>query len=70
MAASAAPVGASITFLALATGARGVLVLTGQGRRTAATLAPGTPVAHVAANFRAAAEWIIDNARRKPRRRR
>ena len=56
--------------LALATGARGVLVLTGHGRRTAATLAPGTPVAHVAANFRAAAEWIIDDARRKPRPRR
>ena len=56
--------------LAAATGTRGVLVLTGHGRRTAATLDPGTPVAHVAANFRAAAEWIIDDARRKPRRRR
>jgi D-glycero-D-manno-heptose 1,7-bisphosphate phosphatase len=56
--------------LAAATGTRGVLVLTGYGRRTAATLAPETPVAHVAANFRAAAEWIIDDARRKPRRRR
>jgi histidinol-phosphate phosphatase family protein len=56
--------------LAAATGARGILVLTGHGRRTAAALAPGTPVAHVAANFRAAAEWIIDDARRKPPRRR
>jgi len=56
--------------LAAATGTSAVLVLTGHGRRTRAALAPGTPVAHVAANFRAAAEWIIDNARRKPRRRR
>jgi hypothetical protein len=29
----------------------------------------GGPVAHVAANFRAAAEWIIDDARRQPHRR-
>jgi D-glycero-D-manno-heptose 1,7-bisphosphate phosphatase len=56
--------------LAAATGTRGVLVLTGHGRRTAAAPAAGAPAAHVARNFRAAAEWIIDDARRKPRRRR
>jgi len=56
--------------LAAATGTPAVLVLTGHGRRTRAALGPGAPIAHVAANFRAAAEWIIDNARRKPRRRR
>ncbi|MEO6029734.1 MAG: HAD family hydrolase [Candidatus Binatia bacterium] len=56
--------------LAAATGTRGVLVLTGHGRKTAAALDPATPPAHVAANFRAAAEWIIDDARRRPRSRR
>ena len=62
--------------LAAAIGTPAVLVLTGHGKRTAKTLAP-TAVAHVAANFRAAAEWIIDDARnaaaherRRPRRRR
>jgi D-glycero-D-manno-heptose 1,7-bisphosphate phosphatase len=47
-----------------------VLVRTGYGRHTAATLDPRTAVAHVAANFRAAADWIIDDARSRPRRRR
>ncbi len=64
--------------LAAATRTRGVLVLTGHGRRTAASLDPDlpparkrpAPPAHVAANFRAAAEWIIDDARRRPRSRR
>lgn len=56
--------------LAAAVGSRAVLVLTGHGRRTADALDGHTPVAHVAANFRAAAEWIIDDARRAPRRRR
>jgi histidinol phosphatase-like enzyme len=55
--------------LAVATGTRGVLVLTGYGRRTAGALDGRTPVAHVATNFRAAAEWIIDDARQRPRRR-
>ncbi len=63
--------------LAAATGTRAVLVRTGHGRRTEATRdAEGRP-AHVAPNFRAAAEWIIDDAqrasaqqRRRPRRRR
>jgi len=50
--------------LAAALGVRGVLVLTGHGRRTARTLDPGVPVAHVAANFRAAAKWIIDDTER------
>jgi histidinol-phosphate phosphatase family protein len=56
--------------LATATGTRAVLVLTGYGRRTLAALDPAAPPAHVAANFRGAAEWIIDDARRRPRRRR
>jgi len=64
--------------LAAATGTRSVLVLTGHGRETAAMLGRATPPAndraappaHVAANFRAAAEWIIDDARRRPRSRR
>jgi D-glycero-D-manno-heptose 1,7-bisphosphate phosphatase len=57
--------------LAARTGARAVLVLTGHGRRTLAGLDGRVPVAHVAANFRAAAEWIIDDASgRRPRRRR
>jgi D-glycero-D-manno-heptose 1,7-bisphosphate phosphatase len=65
--------------LAAAAHLRAVLVRTGHGRRTEEALAAGdgTDVparpAHVAANFRAAAEWIIDDARRRrrrPRRRR
>ena len=56
--------------LAAATGMPGVLVLTGQGRATRRSIDPAAPPAHVAANFRAAAEWIIDDARRRPRRRR
>lgn len=56
--------------LAAAAGARGVLVLTGHGRATARALDPAVPVAHVAANFRAAAKWIIDDAGRSARRRR
>jgi D-glycero-D-manno-heptose 1,7-bisphosphate phosphatase len=56
--------------LAAATGTRGVLVLTGHGRATLRALDSTAPPAHVAANFRAAAEWIIDDARRRPRRRR
>jgi len=61
--------------LAAATGTRAVLVRTGHGRRTEAARDHGLPVAHVAANFRAAAEWIIDDARsaiarRRPRPRR
>jgi D-glycero-D-manno-heptose 1,7-bisphosphate phosphatase len=56
--------------LAAATGTRAVLVLTGHGRITARTLDPSLRPDHVAVNFRAAAEWIIDDARRRPRRRR
>jgi len=57
--------------LAAATGTRGVLVLTGHGRATRRALDGRLPVAHVAANFRAAAKWIIDDAERSaPRRRR
>jgi D-glycero-D-manno-heptose 1,7-bisphosphate phosphatase len=56
--------------LAAAAGLRAVLVLSGHGRRTARTLDPRIPVAHVAPSFRAAAEWIIDDAGRPPRRRR
>jgi D-glycero-D-manno-heptose 1,7-bisphosphate phosphatase len=64
--------------LAAATQLRAVLVRTGHGRRTEATLDDGRRPDHVAANFRAAAEWIIDDARgapaqprrRRPRRRR
>ncbi len=56
--------------LAAAIGARGVLVLTGHGRRTRRSLDPRVPVAHVAANFRAAAKWIIHDAERSPRHRR
>lgn len=57
--------------LATATGTRAVLVRTGHGRTTEATLAPTARVAHVASNFRAAADWIIDDARKvsAPRRR-
>ncbi|MCC6848912.1 MAG: HAD-IIIA family hydrolase [Deltaproteobacteria bacterium] len=51
--------------LAAATGTRGVLVRTGHGRATEAR-PPDAPIAHVAANFRAAAEWIIEDARRAP----
>jgi len=53
--------------LAAATGTRAVLVLTGHGRRTARALDGRVRVAHVATNFRAAAEWIIDDARRRRR---
>lgn len=59
--------------LAASVDARGVLVLTGHGRATRRALAAGAaavPVAHVAANFRAAAKWIIDDAERSARRRR
>ena len=56
--------------LAAATGTRAVLVLTGHGRCTARALDGAIPVAHVAANFRAAAKWIIDDARRLGARRR
>lgn len=49
--------------LAVRTGTRGVLVLTGHGRTTAAAFGDAPPAAHVAVNFRAAAEWIIDDAR-------
>jgi D-glycero-D-manno-heptose 1,7-bisphosphate phosphatase len=56
--------------LALATGTRGVLVLTGHGRRTARTRHDGLPIAHVALNFRAAAKWIIHDAGRHPPHRR
>ncbi len=56
--------------LAAATGTRGVLVLTGHGRATRRALDRRLPVAHVAANFRAAATWIIDDAERSARRRR
>jgi D-glycero-D-manno-heptose 1,7-bisphosphate phosphatase len=52
--------------LARATGIRGVLVLTGHGRRTAAE-GPVPAAAHVAVNFRAAAEWIMKDARRRRR---
>ena len=59
--------------LARAIGTRSVLVLTGHGRRTAAAHDDRPPADHVAVNFRAAAEWIIDDARtasvRRPRRR-
>ena len=58
--------------LAAAIGVPGILVLTGHGRETRRTLDGSVAVAHVAANFRAAAEWIIDDAgqRRAPHRRR
>jgi len=56
--------------LAAATGMRAVLVLTGHGRRTARARDAAMPVAHVALNFRAAAKWIIDDARRRRARRR
>jgi D-glycero-D-manno-heptose 1,7-bisphosphate phosphatase len=55
--------------LARATGTRSVLVLTGHGRRTAAAHHDRPPADHVAVNFRAAAEWIIDDARSAPARR-
>jgi D-glycero-D-manno-heptose 1,7-bisphosphate phosphatase len=51
--------------LAAATGGRGVLVLTGDGRRTARDAGAALDAAHVAVNFRHAAEWIIDDARRR-----
>jgi D-glycero-D-manno-heptose 1,7-bisphosphate phosphatase len=62
--------GATDLGLAAAIGTRGVLVRTGHGRITEAARDPRHPIAHVAANFRAAAEWIIDDARRQPRPRR
>jgi D-glycero-D-manno-heptose 1,7-bisphosphate phosphatase len=49
--------------LAAATRLRAVLVRTGYGRQTEAALDDALRPAHVAANFRAAAEWIIDDAR-------
>jgi D-glycero-D-manno-heptose 1,7-bisphosphate phosphatase len=49
--------------LAARAGIPGVLVLTGYGRRTAAAREDATAAAHVAANFRAAAKWIIGHAR-------
>jgi len=56
--------------LAAAIGAPAVLVLTGHGGRTASSLERCPPVAHVATNFRAAADWIIGHAERRTRRRR
>ncbi|MCC6763538.1 MAG: HAD-IIIA family hydrolase [Deltaproteobacteria bacterium] len=56
--------------LAAATRTRGVLVRTGHGRVTETALPPDVPIAHVAANFRAAADWIIEDARRAPPQRR
>jgi len=56
--------------LATALGIPAVLVLTGHGRRTEQTLDPRVRIAHVAANFRAAVKWIIDDARRPSARRR
>jgi len=53
--------------LATATHLRAVLVRTGHGRRTEAALDEKRRPAHVAANFRAAAEWIIDDARGRSR---
>ena len=53
--------------LAAAVGVPGVLVLTGHGRATRRELDGRVAVAHVAANFRAAAEWIIDDAVRRKR---
>jgi D-glycero-D-manno-heptose 1,7-bisphosphate phosphatase len=49
--------------LAAATGTRAVLVRTGHGRRTEAARDLAGRAAHVATNFRAAADWIIDDAR-------
>lgn len=62
--------GAADLALAAWTGTRAVLVLTGHGRRTARGLDGTVPVAHVAVNFRAAAKWIIHDARRPGARRR
>jgi len=56
--------------LAAAIGTPAVLVLTGHGRRTVGALGGRLPVAHVATNFRAAADWIIADAERRTRRRR
>jgi D-glycero-D-manno-heptose 1,7-bisphosphate phosphatase len=56
--------------LAAATGTRPVLVLTGYGRATARQLAADAAGTHVALNFRAAADWIIDDAARRQARRR
>jgi D-glycero-D-manno-heptose 1,7-bisphosphate phosphatase len=60
--------GAGDVGLARATGMRPVLVLTGHGKRTRRELAGARPPAFVAASFRRAAEWIIDDARRTRRR--
>lgn len=57
--------------LAAAVGVRGVLVLTGNGRRTVRELAPGVRGLRadgIATSFRTAAEWIIDDARQRRRR--
>ncbi len=59
--------------LAATVGARGVLVLTGHGRRTARALDPegqGLRADRIVTSFRTAAEWIIDDARQRFRRRR
>ena len=56
--------------LAAAVGVPGVLVLTGHGRATRRVLDASVAVAHVAVNFRAAAEWIIDDAQQRQLRRR
>lgn len=60
--------GAGDVRMGAALGVPGVLVLTGHGRRTARD--SELPRAHVAANFRAAAKWIIDDAQPSARRRR
>jgi len=56
--------------LGAATGMRAVLVLTGHGRRTRRALGADLAAAHVAANFRTAANWIIHDADGSARRRR
>jgi histidinol-phosphate phosphatase family protein len=53
--------------LAAAIGVPGILVLTGHGRATRRELDGAVAVAHVAANFRAAAEWIIADAQQRRR---
>lgn len=66
-------VGDSVADLRLAAtiGARGVLVLTGHGRQTVRDLdrdGRGVRADRIATSFRTAAEWIIDDARRRSRR--
>jgi len=59
--------------LAATVGIPGVLVLTGHGRRTVRELDPegqGLRADRIATSFRTAAEWIIDDARQRFRRRR